>query len=123
MQAIVADAQARIDAVMEEAISRPKLATVAEVIAPLAPYDEAAIRATAAIQAGAEARAILFDNALPENTTTPTKRTLGAHINSALADEMLRFSEIQAFGEDVGKKGGVYYVTQSLQKKFGIGLS
>lgn len=121
LQAIVADAQARIDAVMEEAISRPKLATVAEVIAPLAPYDEAAIRATAAIQAGAEARAKLFDNALPENTTTPTKRTLGAHINSALADEMLRFSEIQAFGEDVGKKGGVYYVTQSLQKKFGIG--
>jgi 2-oxoisovalerate dehydrogenase E1 component len=45
---------------------------------------------------------------------------MGAHINAALADEMLRFPEIIAFGEDVGKKGGVYYVTQSLQKKFGV---
>jgi 2-oxoisovalerate dehydrogenase E1 component len=45
---------------------------------------------------------------------------MGAHINSALTDEMLRFPEVLAFGEDVGKKGGVYYVTAGLQKKFGI---
>jgi len=121
LQAIVADVQSRINEAMEEAIRRPKLTTVAEIIAPLAPYDEAAIRATASIQATAEARAKLFDNALPEKTATPTKRTMGAHINSALADEMLRFPEVQAFGEDVGKKGGVYYVTAGLQKKFGIG--
>ncbi|MEK7832934.1 MAG: transketolase C-terminal domain-containing protein, partial [Acidobacteriota bacterium] len=120
LQTIVADVQSRIDEAMEEAISRPKLTTVAEVTAPLAPYDEAAIRATASIQSTAEARAKLFDNALPEQTSTPTKRTMGAHINSALADEMLRFPEVLAFGEDVGKKGGVYYVTAGLQKKFGI---
>ncbi|MBS1791135.1 MAG: MFS transporter [Acidobacteria bacterium] len=121
LQAIVANVQARIDEVMEKAIRRPKLTTASEVTATLAPYDEALIRATASIQASVEARAKLFDNALPEQTTTPTKRTMGAHINSALADEMLRFPEIQAFGEDVGKKGGVYYVTAGLQKKFGIG--
>ncbi|HMY71338.1 MAG TPA: transketolase C-terminal domain-containing protein, partial [Blastocatellia bacterium] len=94
---------------------------VVEVVAPLAPYNEPEIRAASHIQASAEERAKLFDNALPEKTTTPTKRTMGAHINAALADEMLRFPEIIAFGEDVGKKGGVYYVTAGLQKKFGIG--
>jgi 2-oxoisovalerate dehydrogenase E1 component len=121
LQVIIADIQSRIDEAMEKAICRPRLTTVAEVIAPLAPYAEEAIRATNSIQATAEARAKLFDNALPEKTTTPTKRTMGAHINAALADEMLRFPEIIAFGEDVGKKGGVYYVTAGLQKKFGVG--
>jgi 2-oxoisovalerate dehydrogenase E1 component len=121
LQTIVNHLQSRIDAALEEAIRRPKLTTTAEVIAPLAPYDETTIRATTAVQASAEARAKLFDNALPEQTATPTKRTMGAHINAALADEMLRFPEIIAFGEDVGKKGGVYYVTAGLQKKFGIG--
>ncbi|HEX9003475.1 MAG TPA: thiamine pyrophosphate-dependent enzyme [Blastocatellia bacterium] len=121
LQVIIADVQSRIDEAMEKAICRPRLTTVAEVIAPLAPYAEEAIRATTTIQAAAEARAKLFDNALPEQTATPTKRTMGAHINAALADEMLRFPDIIAFGEDVGKKGGVYYVTAGLQKKFGVG--
>lgn len=120
LQTIVADIQVRIDEAMEEAIGQPKLTSVAEIIAPLAPYAEETVRATTAIQASVEARAKLFDNALPEQTTTPTKRTMGAHINSALADEMLRFPETITFGEDVGKKGGVYYVTAGLQKKFGI---
>ena len=112
--------QARIDEALERAIRRPKLTTVAEIIEPLAPYAEEAIRLEAEPQAAADARMKLFDNALPEAAAAPTKRTLAAHINSALADEMLRVPEIIAFGEDVGKKGGVYYVTQSLQKKFGI---
>ena len=60
-----------------------------------------------------------FDNALPEAATNPTKRTMAAHINATLADEMLRQPEIIVFGEDVGRKGGVYYVTAGLQKKFG----
>jgi 2-oxoisovalerate dehydrogenase E1 component len=120
LQTVVANLQSRIDAAMEEAIRRPKLTSAAEVVGPLAPYDEAAIRATTSVQVPAEARAKLFDNALPEQTTTPTKRTMAAHINAALADEMLRFPEMMAFGEDVGKKGGVYYVTAGLQKKFGI---
>ena len=112
--------QARIDEALERAIQRPKLTTVAEIVEPLAPYYEEAVRMVTDQQAAPDARLKLFDNALPEAATAPTKRTLAAHINAALADEMLRFPEIIAFGEDVGKKGGVYYVTQSLQKKFGI---
>jgi 2-oxoisovalerate dehydrogenase E1 component len=120
LRAIIDRVQAQIDELMDEAARRPKLASVAEVVAPLAPYDEAACRALADHIAAPEAREKLFDGALPENAKAPTKRTMAAHINAALADEMLRFPEIIVFGEDVGKKGGVYYVTQSLQKKFGV---
>lgn len=119
LRALWRDVQTHIDEAMAQAVRRPKLATIAEVVAPLAPYDESLIRATKNTQASPEARAKLFDNALPEQAAAPTKRTMAAHINAALADEMLRFPEIIVFGEDVAKKGGVYYVTQGLQKRFG----
>jgi 2-oxoisovalerate dehydrogenase E1 component len=120
LRGMFSSVQARIDEALERAIRRPKLTTVAEIVEPLAPYAEEAIRLDAEPQATPDARLKLFDNALPEHATAPTKRTMAAHINAALADELLRLPEIIAFGEDVGKKGGVYYVTQSLQKKFGI---
>ncbi|MGH9843934.1 MAG: thiamine pyrophosphate-dependent enzyme [Blastocatellia bacterium] len=119
LRAMITKVQSRIDPLLDEAARRPKLSTAQQVVAPLAPYDEAACLALANVTAPAEARRNLFDNSLPENATAPTKRTMAAHINAALADEMLRRPEIIAFGEDIGKKGGVYYVTQSLQKKFG----
>ena len=40
-------------------------------------------------------------------------------INSALREELERDSRIIIFGEDVGKEGGVFRVTDGLQKKFG----
>src|SRR5262245_41985376 len=120
LRAIFNRIQSRIDELMDEAARRPKLKSVEQVVEPLAPYDEPACRALADHVADPEAREKLFDGALPENAKAPTKRTMAAHVNSALADEMLRFPEIVVFGEDVAKKGGVYYVTQSLQKKFGV---
>ncbi len=120
LRAIFKRVQSRIDELMDEAARRPKLASVEQVVEPLAPYDERACRALADHVATPEARRALFDGALPEHAKSPTKRTMAAHINSALADEMLRFPEIIVFGEDVAKKGGVYYVTQGLQKKFGV---
>jgi len=120
LRAIFNRVQSRIDELMDEAARRPKLAGAEEVVEPLAPYDESACRALADHVAAPEARERLFDGALPENAKAPTKRTMAAHINSALADEMQRFPEIIVFGEDVAKKGGVYYVTQGLQKKFGV---
>ncbi len=118
--AIVRDLRERVAAAGQEAARRPKLATRAEVMAPLAPYDEAAILAEALRSADPAARAKHF-GALPEKITSPAKRTLAAHINAALHDEFLRRSELIAFGEDVGKKGGVYGLTQGLQERFGIG--
>jgi 2-oxoisovalerate dehydrogenase E1 component len=120
LRAVIDKVQSQIDALMDEAAGRPKLSSVEQVVAPLAPYDERECRALADHVASPEAREKLFDNSLPEKASAPTKRTMAAHINSALADEMLRFPEIIAFGEDVGKKGGVYYVTQGLQKRFGV---
>lgn len=111
--------QRRIDETAVEVSRSPKLKSVDEVIRPMAPYDEERCRSTANVKVGSEERLSFFGRQLPEQASAPTKRTLGAHINSALADEMLRFPEIIAFGEDVGRKGGVYYVTAGLQKRFG----
>jgi 2-oxoisovalerate dehydrogenase E1 component len=119
LRAIVHRVQERVDAACAEAVRRPKLTSVAQIVEPLAPFDEKAIRAQSAIQADPTARTESFANALPENTTLPHKKTMGSHINSALFDEMLRFPEIMVFGEDVGRKGGVYFVTGGLQKRFG----
>ena len=47
------------------------------------------------------------------------KRTLQQNINLALSDLMLQYPNLLLFGEDVGKKGGVYRVTADLQKQFG----
>lgn len=111
--------QARVDEACAVVPTRPKLSAAADVVRPLAPYDEQAVRAALAGNIDAGKRREFFGDTLPEHATAPTKRTMAAHINSALADEMLRRPEIIVFGEDVGRKGGVYYVTAGLQKKFG----
>ncbi|MBK7644462.1 MAG: MFS transporter [Planctomycetes bacterium] len=120
LSAILADVRARVAAAADEAARRPKLTTREEVIAPLAPYDEARIRARAARRIDPDARAQFWGENAPEATKSATKRTLAAHVNSALHDEFLRHPELLLFGEDSGKKGGVYGVTQGLQKRFGI---
>ncbi|MFN0124278.1 MAG: thiamine pyrophosphate-dependent enzyme [Blastocatellia bacterium] len=120
LQSMIGGIRARIDAALPEAANRPRLTSVAEVITPLAPYDEKACRVTGVFAADNETRLRLFDNTLPEQNTSPVRRTMAAHINSALADAMLACPEIMVFGEDVGKKGGVYNVTNGLQKKFGV---
>lgn len=116
---VVRRVQARVDAACAEVVQRPKLVSVEHIIQPLAPYDETAVRAAAALEVDAARRSEMFGGALPEQAAAPTKRTMGAHINSALADEMLRRPETICFGEDVGRKGGVYNVTTGLQRKFG----
>ena len=64
-------------------------------------------------------RAASFGATLPETAAHPTARTLAGAMNAALADELLRRPELLVFGEDVGRKGGVYNVTNGLQKRFG----
>jgi len=120
LAAIVRDTRARVAAAAEEAARRPHLDTRREVMAPLAPYREDVCRKAATGAPDAETRRRVWSGELPEAATAPTKRTLAAHINAALADEMARRKEIVVFGEDVGRKGGVYYVTAGLQKKFGL---
>jgi 2-oxoisovalerate dehydrogenase E1 component len=119
LQAIVREARERVNAAAREAAGRPHLETREEVLAPLAPHREELARAEA-IRTPDGDRRRAWGGALPEEVRTPTRRTLAAHINSALADELLRSPEVLVFGEDVGRKGGVYGVTAGLQKRFGV---
>lgn len=47
------------------------------------------------------------------------KRNLCQHINFALTDLLMQYPNMVVFGEDIGKKGGVYRVTADLQARFG----
>jgi 2-oxoisovalerate dehydrogenase E1 component len=58
---------------------------------------------------------------LPEAATNPNARTLAGNLNAALTDELARRPELLLFGEDVARKGGVYNITNGLQKRFGAG--
>lgn len=121
LQESVARIRRRVDDAGEDAASRGQLATVEAVMEPLAPYDAAAVRASAEARPDALARENLWGSEAPETASTPVKRTMAAHLSAGLADEMLRRPEMIVFGEDVGRKGGVYYVTAGLQKRFGQG--
>jgi 2-oxoisovalerate dehydrogenase E1 component len=120
LRELVRETRARVLAVAEEATRRPRLQTTEEVVAPLAPDhpDRVRTRAEAPVIATDERRAS-FGGTLPEEMTLPTARTLAGSLNAALADELLRRPESLLFGEDVGRKGGVYGVTGGLQKRFG----
>jgi 2-oxoisovalerate dehydrogenase E1 component len=122
LQALVADTRARVWAAAEEAATRPRLETTAQVLAPMAPWHSARIseRAAGGVQ-DPEERLAGWGGALPEQATQPTARTLAGNLNAALADELARHPEILLFGEDVGRKGGVYNLTNGLQKRFGTG--
>jgi len=49
----------------------------------------------------------------------PTLRNMAQSINYALREALTNYSGVMVFGEDVGKKGGVYRVTADLQAEFG----
>ncbi|MEE8105579.1 MAG: thiamine pyrophosphate-dependent enzyme [Planctomycetota bacterium] len=119
LREILRTTRERVRAAAEEAASRPKLTTRAEVMAPIAPEAQERWRQSAEGRPPDETRERIFGDALPEKATAPSKRTLAAHINSALKDEMGRRPRLLVFGEDVGLKGGVYHVTAGLQHTFG----
>ena len=63
-----------------------------------------------------EARAQVFGNDIKQmSEPQPLNRLIGW----ALSDLMLEYGEIIVAGEDVGRKGGVYGITQKLQNRFG----
>jgi 2-oxoisovalerate dehydrogenase E1 component len=119
LRSMLAAVKKRLRAAAEEASGRGHLDSAERVMAPLAPYDEARVRRSARVTVPDEARRRFWEDDLPEEATSPVKRTMAAHLSAAMADEMLKRPEILVFGEDVGKKGGVYYVTAGLQKRFG----
>src|SRR5215468_5229064 len=112
------EVRARVAALADEAARRPRLQSAAEVIAPLAPRDPAAIADEAARPAPPEARVRLWDGKLPEDEKPGH---LAIHINRALGDLLAKYPELMVFGEDIAKKGGVYNVTAELSRRAGVG--
>ncbi|MGD2017983.1 MAG: thiamine pyrophosphate-dependent enzyme [Planctomycetota bacterium] len=119
LREILRSTRDRVRAASDEARTRPRLSSAAEVVRPLAPAHPERWRAAATAPIDAAARAEVFGSRLPESAKAPTRRTLGARINDALHDEMIRRDGLICFGEDVGRKGGVYGITQNLQAQFG----
>ena len=116
---VVAVARQEANTAAEEATGRAPLASRAEVVRPLAPYDREATRAARTPAAPTDRRQELGDGRLPEEAEATGARTMAAHLNAALQDELLAAPEVLVFGEDVGRKGGVYGVTARLQERFG----
>ena len=87
----------------EEAIRRPKLGTAAEVMASIVPPPRPARRLAARGQGEAER----------------APGTMAKLINRAMQRLMASYPHLVAAGEDIGRKGGVYGVTQRLQERFG----
>ena len=107
------DMRARVERVALDALAKPRLATVAEVMASIEPEKGAKPSPPSPDVAR---RDVMFDKDA-RNLAKPV--TLAKSINFALADIMLQYPTAAVFGEDVARKGGVYGVTQGLQEKFG----
>lgn len=108
--------------VAEEVLSEPKLSSVAEIVAPLAPRRPLRVahaiteQATRALGPGAAARSQAFGGKLPEQGGP---LTLAQTINATLTDALAGNPGMLVFGEDVARKGGVYGVTKRLHERFG----
>lgn len=103
----------RVTAVAAEAVTRPRLRTSREVMASLVPPPRPCRPTNGPTP---EARAAIFEADLKAmDDPQPMSRL----INWTLSDLMLEHGEVTLMGEDVGRKGGVYGVTQKLQSRFG----
>ncbi|MCL1633485.1 thiamine pyrophosphate-dependent enzyme [Luteimonas sp. SX5] len=105
-------------AAAEDADRRPRLSSLEDVMAPLAPYTPDKVHAEAVRSDYADKRAATFggEAKLPEKQAP---RHLAIQINNALHDLFCKYPEALLFGEDVAQKGGVYTVTKGLHKAFG----
>ncbi|HEX6338468.1 MAG TPA: thiamine pyrophosphate-dependent enzyme [Jiangellaceae bacterium] len=113
-----------VEQVIDELSDAPRLATAEQVMEPLAPRRPSAV---------AEAVAELATNPViigtseaqqPDGAGDQRERgglTLAASITTALGDLLAADPRVLVFGEDVGRKGGVYGVTRGLARRFGTG--
>ncbi|TDD25174.1 MFS transporter [Kribbella turkmenica] len=96
------DKRSEVMRIAAEVAGLPQLPTAEAVAAPLRFPDPAKV-----------------SESLPRRSTGEDRLTLSQSINRALADVLASYPEAMVFGEDVGRKGGVYGVTRGLQKAFG----
>jgi len=111
---IYSSVDAEIATRVDEAVGGPKLETATDVMASIVPpprWSEPSLLPTD------QQRTATFGAI--ERRAMREPQHLAKLLNWAIADEMLRHRDIVVAGEDVGAKGGVYGVTQRLQKRFG----
>ncbi|WP_372462193.1 thiamine pyrophosphate-dependent enzyme [Nocardia rosealba] len=108
----------RVRAVSDEVVREARLDSASAVIAPLAPSHPPAVRADVL----RTPKPAIGTTTTPRTTLTPTispRMTLAQAINHTLGELLARDPDVLVFGEDVGRKGGVYGVTKGLRKRFG----
>jgi 2-oxoisovalerate dehydrogenase E1 component len=110
---IYEETNVRVARIAGEAVTRPRLRTASDVMASLIP-PKRPCRATNGPTP--EARAAAFGG---DMKAMDEPQIMSRLINWALTDLMLEHPEIVMMGEDVGRKGGVYGVTQKLTQRFG----
>ena len=103
----------RVVRVADEAVTRPRLQDAKGVMASLVPPKRACRPSNGP---DSDAREAAFGSDLRAMSEPQIMSRL---INWAMTDLMLEHPEIALMGEDVGRKGGVYGVTQKLQSRFG----
>ncbi|MXM66796.1 MFS transporter [Streptomyces sp. HUCO-GS316] len=99
----------RVFAVAKEALDSEPLTNATEIAAPIAPRRPDLVAAAA--------RRTSEPPALPVPVGEPV--TVAQAITHTLADLLGSYPEMVVFGEDVGRKGGVYGLTRGLQRRFG----
>lgn len=110
---IYRETNARVVRVADEVVTRPRLKTAAGVMASIIPPARPNRPTNGPTP---EARAAAFGADLK---AMEEPQIMSRLINWALTDLMLEHPEIIMMGEDVGRKGGVYGVTQKLTQRFG----
>ena len=113
MIAMYEDNRALMNEKAKDVVSYPKLNSAAEIMSSLLPKHNPINAYPLPDEAR---RAQIFGTSYNQLLI---KRNLGQHINFALSDLMMQYPNMLIFGEDVGKKGGVYRVTADLQARFG----
>ena len=103
----------RVGKIFEYASSRPKLIDPDEIMSTIVSNVEDTIKPEIPKQIN---RKKIFGK---EYSRLDKKYHMAKLINYALHDILMQYPNTVVFGEDVGKKGGVYHVTADLQKNFG----
>ncbi|MGB5069042.1 MAG: thiamine pyrophosphate-dependent enzyme, partial [Albidovulum sp.] len=111
--AIYQQTNARVQRISVEAVTRPRLKTAGDVMASLIPPKRYCRPTNGPSD---EARSNVFGGDIK---AMDEPQIMSRLINWALTDLMLEHGEIVMMGEDVGRKGGVYGVTQKLHQRFG----
>lgn len=107
-------ARAHVAERMERARRSPGLRDAADVMAPLSPRTPERVATEARRAPDFELRRGFWGDKLPESEGP---MTLAESIRHTLGELLLKQPGMIVFGEDVGRKGGVYGVTRGLQKR------